>query len=363
MKNKRKIILPFLIFLLAVPAFAVTDINFDQALEIDQIQYYWSSDSDKGANYNGRIINPDPSIIFNLDDADYQAKAGSTPPTDIYWFGAEDDYTGSQTIYLRVWENERQVKGNKYTANNEYDNPYGSPMTYNVSVNYAYIYADPEKAELYQVDETFSKAIPAGTTTGKLKVYSQQQGRDDGLEVEVGSREWYVEYNGSDLNITSTSANLELTTANGYVFNTGDEYAFKVRYQNLWGDWGEWSDVYTHVVAGAGAVTESIALTLHKVADGYGVNDVIIPYSTTYISGVRITDLQALKTQIEAAGTTITAIGIWDESSMTLKGATFENGSPTYTSGISSLSDVSLSAGDAVQVSVDREVSITLTSQ
>ncbi|MFH1576479.1 MAG: hypothetical protein ABID35_02950, partial [Candidatus Margulisiibacteriota bacterium] len=299
-----------------------------------------------------------------------------------YLWGSDNN----QSIFLRVWPD--GVGNDKYFGHSDGYSTSGSGD-------------NPKEQDVSSITCKFKLSIPTGvglSVGGYALTYDDNvtaylpsfvvsptnTGNSGGINYVVDPSDantWYpydsIEYeidqapgNTPDWNDTRTysSGSIAETDANNPYYIMGNTYAARARATNALGT-GSWGDELIFTIPagdGVGAQVWSLALTLYKLENGYGVNDVIIPFSSTYVEGNLVTNLQELKDQIEAAGsgTTVTAIGIWDESSMTLKGATFDDtGAPSYTSGISALTDVTLSAGDAVQVSVDTEVSITLSNQ
>lgn len=267
MKKKRRVILLIFALLIAgaIKAEAVLDITFKEGasnkdLAINQIQYYWSDDA-SGANQNSRIINPDPTISFDLADPNKQAKtAYEAPPTDKYVFGASATYLNSGTTRVRVWDTAAQSDGGKYTDLASYTNPFGSGSSQNFSIVYKYIKANPGQGLIYKVDEVSSLVLPATKTT-ELKIYSTQVSVPGGI-VEIAKCEWQGTYNGAPMDLSGqTGSTLTLVSSPTYPFINGDICAVKVRYQNIWGSWGNWSNEYSHVITGpvgTGPITSEV---------------------------------------------------------------------------------------------------------
>jgi len=294
-----------------------------------------------------------------------------------YLYGSDNN----QSIFLRIWpdgigDNKYFGHSGGYTTSGSGDNPKEQTVS---SVRCRFLLAIPAGVNLSVGNYALTYDNNAATYMPSFSLSPTNTGNSGGInyvEDPNDANTWYpydsIEYevdqapgNTPDWvdSRTYSSGSITETDANNPFYIMGNTYAARARATNALGTgaWGE--ELIFTIPAGAGAGVWSLQITLYKQQDGYGINDIIIPFSTNYVEGSQVTNLDELKTAVESAGTTITAIGIWDESSMSLKGATFENGSPNYTSGISALTDVTLSAGDAIQVSVDTEVSITLTSQ
>lgn len=302
------LVLAVFAFVLTVPAYAVLELTFSESLPINRIQYYWSGDA-SGANQTGRIINPDKNISFNLADPDYQAKPKTDPPTAVYIFGADEAYASSTTTKVRVWDVASQTEGGKYTNLSSYTNPAGTGAFQNFNIAYSYIYATPTKPNLTKVDETTSKPLPSGDTTGSLKIYSAASAHSSGLAIEIAECEWVVN---AAVATGQTGATLTLSTPT-WDLSAGTSYTVKVRYKNLWGEWGPYSDEYTHTVAGTGGAADSLSISLVKYPDGFGINSFGVPFSTVYDSGNNpVTNLKQLISAINAAGEGYaTTIGFW----------------------------------------------------
>jgi len=295
-------------FALAIPANAVLELTFNQSLPINRIQYYWSGDA-SGANQTGRIINSNKDISFNLADPDYQAKPKTDPPTAVYIFGADEAFPNSTTTKVRVWDVATQTEGGKYTNLVSYSNPAGTGAFMNFNINYSFIYADPTKPNLTKVDETTSKPLPSGDTTGSLKIYSAASAHSSGLAIEIAACEWLVN---SEIATGQTSQTLTLSTPT-WDLSAGTSYTVQVRYKNLWGDWGPYSDPYTHTIAGTGGAADSLSIGLIKYPDGFGINSFGVPFSTVYDNGNNpVTNLRQLIDAINDAGEGYaTTIGFW----------------------------------------------------
>ncbi|MBU0671491.1 MAG: hypothetical protein KJ732_00515 [Candidatus Margulisbacteria bacterium] len=298
-----------------------------------------------------------------------------------YMWGSDNN----QSIFLRVWpdgvgDDKYFGHSGAYTTSNPGDGAKDQEVT---SITCKFKLSIPAGVNLSVGSYALTYDNNAAAYLPSFVVSPTNTGNSGGIDYvqdPSDANTWYpydsIEYeidqapgNTPDWNDTKTysSGSIAETDANNPFYIMGNTYAARARATNVRGT-GSWGDelIFT-IPAGDGTGTQawSLQLTLYKQANGYGVNDVIIPFNSTYVNGTLITNLQVLKDQIEAAGTKITAIGIWDELSMSLKGATFDaDGTPNYTSDIiNALTDVTLSAGDAVQVSVDTQVSITLSNQ
>jgi len=263
-------------------AHAVLEVTFkegtaDKTLNINQIQYYWSTDASRTANVDGRTINPDPNITFNLDVADGQAKAYATPPTSKYIFGADDAHAGSQTIYIRAWNGVRQTDDVKYSIISGLANSSGSGKFETITLTYPYIKAAPGKGEIYKAEESTVKTLPA-TVEKKIKVYSRQMAVTGGI-VEVASYQWKINQNGIQLTDVNGGADLELSNP-GYTISPGDVFKFQVRDKNLWDVYGDWSDEYSYTYGAGVPLLSAIIIFESGVATNkFGLNFFAMPFS------------------------------------------------------------------------------------
>lgn len=292
---------------------AILDVTFNKALLTNRIQWYWQGDLNS-AKDNGRNISEDPMISFDLRDPNKQAKADARPPVNKYIFGADEAFADSSSTSFRIWSVERQSDNATYTDLITYVNPFGSADSKDYNIAYKYIKANPEKATINQVDEVSSLALPALTTTGKLTVFSNQTARADSMVVERKACQWEVKYtpkNRQERNLdmaANTGANLVLSTPN-YTFNPGDAYKMRVKYQNLWDAWGEWSDEYTHTVgaiAGGGNANLPKERTYLFVP---GINTFSLPFVVNIDRNVPANSIKITRTVAGQADQQIGTIG------------------------------------------------------
>lgn len=326
MKNKenlaRLVITLLLLSLVASPARAILTVKFQENLAADRLQYYWNTDANKKANVNGRLINSDKDITLDVANEATQAKTGKDLPSDEFVFGSSAAYPGSLKISLRVWDQVKNTSGGKYTALLTFDNPALSPATANFGpLFYSYIYETPAKPLITKVEETSTITLPGTTPVSSLKIVSVGQ-KVQGLDVEVAACEWTV--NGE---VVSGQTGQTLTIANP---QPGQTYSVSVRYQNLWGTWGEPSAVYTHTFAGAG---ESGLIVIQGPL-GPGIVQFGLPVDPTNDdfkvgSVTKPANLDAFIRALDSTGK-ITTFGWWDGSKPVGYIITWTGGTPTY---------------------------------
>ena len=191
---------------------------------------------------------------------------------------------------------------------------------------------------------------------------------DDWALLDVNSAEAFDhDFTGEDAPVTEVLSREGLDPNSIYYFT-----AFAYNSSKLL-----WSDaVYTAAVPGGADVTEvataavtviatqAVEVTLQKKSEGYGLNDLIVPFSPLYVNNTQIENLQGLVNVINtmAGEVVVTAAGVWDEDNMKIIVGTYDgDGNINHISeGYSSLEEVSLSVGDALQVSVTQNVDVTL---
>ena len=262
--------------LLSSSSFALLNVNFSENLQPGQISFYWAGDS-MTANLAGRTPNSSPAITLSLADG-FQAKALTTPlPTAQYAFFSDNTSVPSQTTYIRAWDSTGHNPGDHYTALQNFPNPWGSPSNVSFAVDYIYVYADPQQAEITQIDETATTILDP-LSTGASLTFTSEQPEVGGYRVEVAQSEWEITLNGTTIAPNRLVDGLQLVLSTpADSLNPGDNYVVRVRHQNPWGAWGPWSETAPHTIAAAGAAVETITFNFRRAADGVGINPFSFP--------------------------------------------------------------------------------------
>lgn len=346
---------------------AILTVSLPEDVAINRVEYYWSGDAN-GANNLGRIVNPTAGVVLDVTNPNTQARRDNAT---TYVFGASDasGYAGSGGIYIRIWDGERDRDGGAYSSLAGFTNPFTSPSTVPFgALSYPYIKAAPGNGQITQVDETSSLVLPA-TRTGKLKVFSRQTPRGDGKIVEAAGCQWEVTRNGSAVDVgTMTGAAIELQTPT-FTLSVGDAYRFRVRYRNLWGAWGEFSDWYDHTISGSttGGSPDTVTLNLKKKSGGLGLNQFAFDTAAVRRGSTPVASLAALVEQINSVGTArVTLLGWWDDVEQIDRGyvVTYSGSTPSFLPVNGAAADpatVAIEARKVYQVGVSENVTVEFT--
>jgi hypothetical protein len=384
----------------AIPALAVVEANFDRNVPINQIQYYWANDN-TSATQNGRVINADPSVSFNLSDANLQAKAKSTPPANVYVFGGDPAFPLSATIYIRLWNGTALQDGAFYTGLLSGSNPTGSLGTpIPVASSYLYVKATPAQAVITQYSEVGTTLVIAPFTVTKQVTFSSTSPQVSGKTVEIGSSIWTLTQNGTALTpITVSGTNLTLDTnslPSGLTMNSGDKIALTVKHVNLWGVAGTASTSFTYTVGaggGTGGPGGGTSATFNLAA---GINTISLPCAPTKTVTVQVgansgvinaTDSapltigQLIKTiNAQAGSNVVTVVGLFDATNQqhvglaniqytsagdidTTKGTAIGNLTPTTKYTVSQIAGLTRAKGQALQLTVGSAITLVISGQ
>lgn len=312
------------------PALAVLELTLDQPKPVDNLQFYWGGDS-SSPTLNGRVINTDPNISFDLSDPNKQAKVKASGSNAVFIFGADNGYPNSQTTQVRIWSGVRQTDNGTYTGLASYSNPAGTGVFPSLTINYLYIKAAPAKADITQYSET-GTTIYSPPSISKKVTFTSVSGKVSGFTVEIGKSDWTITKNsGAPQTVTINGGTTFILPDNlaGDTMNANDSYKLKVKHYNLWGTAGPESDERTYIVGegvSGGPITLSYKLT--KPVGKNGVNTISIPFD--FASGVKdengdpITTVESLIKSINSAyaSNAVTVFGWYDETTQTHVGLT-----------------------------------------
>jgi hypothetical protein len=353
------------VYALGGPAYAVLELTLSDDVATERIQWYWGGDA-RNAATDGRMINPDPMISFDLSDANRQAKpASAAPPTNMYVFGANDSYPNSKKTYVRIWEEDAKTNGSKYTNLHDWDNPTGGIANPSLTINYTKIYDKPARPVIIEVVESITTplgvsgdvVVASGASSGSVTIKSQGTSHDSGLGVDVVQRQWEV--NGA---AGPSGTNLVLDSAS-YPMDEGTTYTVRVRYQGVNSQWSDYSAPYTYVVgggmAGPGGPMSIVFNLLSAQTDKLVVNTIFIP--STNLTQPEITtvsvasDLARVVNNVAGANV-VAAVSRWNRETGQPEVALFDADGNL----ISGSPDFSLSLSEAYQIYTSQDVDITL---
>ncbi|MFA4844093.1 MAG: hypothetical protein WC632_03990 [Candidatus Margulisiibacteriota bacterium] len=369
----------FFLLLLSSSARALLEVTYNESLVIDRIQYYWAGDSMTAAS-TSRIINPDPNILFDLGNPNFQAKPASNPPSAIYVFGSKD--TNSQTTYIRIWSGTAQQDGVKYTALPSYSNPAGTLNAVPVTIAYSFVRAVPVTTKITQYTETGTTFLDPQLPLSKKATFSSATDQIGNMTIEIGKSDWEITKNGgAPVQVTGLPGTGFILPDNlpGDVMSMNDKYIIKVKHYNLWGQAGPWSSTATYTVGAtgdSGGGTYSINYKFLK--PGTGINTIAIPFDPTAgnitdKSSTAITTVGELITSIntQMGADVVTVFGWYDEAKQQHVGLTSITSYTNHavTGGVSYPTDtyatydkilvLPIQKNRAYQISVNKDVSST----
>lgn len=365
-KYSRMVIALGLLVLLCSSSLATLQLDFTEDVARNRLQYYWAGDA-SSADQDGRIINPDPAITFDLSDVNKQAKVDPSPRS--FHFGSDELYPNSASTRVRLWNMASETDGGFYTALAGYTNPaLGTDVRSFGAISYLYVKDDPDIAVIsqYQASDT-TVLYPSPSASRSVVFTSVQPPRTDGKEIEIKQCIWQVDLpDGTREERLTTARTLTISTPSDS-FDPGDRYTVRVKHKNLWDVVSaDWSDAVLYTVGEGGVGVGVVSYDL--VAAGLGLNQFSVPFDAS-IGGVDITSLSVLVGQINASGSAgnVTTLGWWDEAAQIDRGytITYPGGTPTFTpvNGAGDPATEPMVAKRSYQVSVTSDVTVTFTAR